>query len=196
MQIVRRKIGIDASRIVRRLVTHGHTSVGTLEEELKLLSRGQVQQATNGSAVAHANKTPPNSKRGTSVRQAIQRLAAEEFIIQVRDCHFQTWSDAKQDAEVHVLKAEPSSSTKGKVAQQALDSKIDVEMKKRARATLQYLGESYVHAGIKRQISGDDSEHLAKKSRLDDLFGECGPARETLPVSCLNWATNNNANTL
>ena len=171
LQIVHRKFGHNATRIMQRLLAFGHASVGNLETELRSQLSQQPSMPSNG--VDHGDTIETvaiyaNPANHTSVRQLLQRLSEEEYIIQVRDSHFQTWSDARQEAELHIRTSEGSLATKGKAAQKMIDDKIEAEMRRRARASLRQPTVSYNNTSLKRPGPTDNDTHSAKRPRVGD----------------------------
>ncbi|KIW99423.1 uncharacterized protein Z518_11411 [Rhinocladiella mackenziei CBS 650.93] len=139
MALVERNLGPVAARIMKILNVLGSATAGELEsrvfgDEASGFKRKSAP-LTNGFS-DDRNEPGVDSRSKTYFRAMLRQLADKKYIVAVRDAHFQSLFDARQDVERHLRSLGTLPSGKGKKLQSDIDEKVNAELETRLDATV------------------------------------------------------------
>lgn len=137
VQLVGAIHGSTAAKIMEHLAILGYATADELEAQLC---------EDNGQPASETLATLTNGHRDNSVqftddhiknfRSALKHLIDNKFVLSIRDAHFQSLFDARQEVERHFQHLGVLPSAKGKKMQSDMDHRVDIELESRLDGTI------------------------------------------------------------
>ena len=130
-QLMRHKFGRDGADLLNHLLIFGHDSLDNLQA---VPARVREHSHTNGvnpdieDAVLEDGTEDDHSRL---LHGLVNQLVEQDYLIELRPAHFQTWSDTWRAAEMVVKASGDLSNAKGKKGQEELEEKVRAEMGRR-----------------------------------------------------------------
>ncbi|EXJ93339.1 hypothetical protein A1O1_01731 [Capronia coronata CBS 617.96] len=176
VELVARRYGPAAAKIMEHLAILGYATADELEahvcEDNVLTTSKDSAELTNGHHEEGVLLGGANPEVRTSFRTALKHLLDDRFISSVRDAHFQSEFDARQDVERHLQHLGMLPSAKGKKIQSDIDHRVDVELESRLDGTVS-------SASIMQDFEQRDSNENMTYSQV---------YLSTIPMLCIDYS--------
>ncbi|KAL2423676.1 DNA-directed RNA polymerase III subunit rpc3 [Exophiala dermatitidis] len=139
VELAARRYGQAAAKVMEHLAILGYATPDELEAHVSGDGHFANPQEPAASANGHLQNgaTPDvDQKSRERFRTALRCLIDDRFIMSVRDAHFQSPFDARQEVERHFRHLGVMPSAKGKKVQSEIDHRVDVELESRMDGTI------------------------------------------------------------
>jgi DNA-directed RNA polymerase III subunit RPC3 len=132
--LVERSMGSAAATVMEHLAVLGYATADELEANVCGDSKFDPAEADAGPPQTNGHTTTDTRKdsdRRNRFRAALADLVDEKYIVAVRDAHFQSVFDARQDVMRHFRLLDQMPASKGKKSQLEVEEKVDREVEQR-----------------------------------------------------------------
>jgi DNA-directed RNA polymerase III subunit RPC3 len=150
VSLARKLHGSTAAQVITQLCSVGFSTCSDLISAVESETHAQNDAGhTNGGDVTREK-----------IFSAIKSLAEDEFLVQVRPAQLQIPSDARQDADDHIIRNPPATADmklKGKKAQDQHQELVSAELEQRLDAYLPLQTLSTALDGAHVQLNGDET---------------------------------------